>query len=99
MKLMNEIQSETTGEVAKIYVENGQPVEYGQPLFGIKELAVIPSNTDVTRRRSACCEPQSLDVGFCNVHVVKHSQIQKDTDRQSWRDCLSRYLDLQRDGY
>jgi len=37
MKLMNEIQAETTGEVAKIYVENGQPVEYGQPLFGIKK--------------------------------------------------------------
>jgi len=36
MKLMNEIQAETTGTVAKIYVENGQPVEYGQPLFGIK---------------------------------------------------------------
>jgi acetyl-CoA carboxylase biotin carboxyl carrier protein len=36
MKLMNEIQAEMTGEVAKIYVENGQPVEYGQPLFGIK---------------------------------------------------------------
>ena len=36
MKLMNEIQAETTGEVAKIYVENGQPVEYGQPLFGVK---------------------------------------------------------------
>ncbi len=36
MKLMNEIQAETTGEVVKIYVENGQPVEYGQPLFGIR---------------------------------------------------------------
>jgi acetyl-CoA carboxylase biotin carboxyl carrier protein len=36
MKLMNEIQAETGGEVVKIYVENGQPVEYGQPLFGIK---------------------------------------------------------------
>jgi acetyl-CoA carboxylase biotin carboxyl carrier protein len=36
MKLMNEIQSEVTGEVVRIYVENGQPVEYGQPLFGIK---------------------------------------------------------------
>ncbi len=36
MKLMNEIPSEVTGEVVKIYVENGQPVEYGQPLFGIK---------------------------------------------------------------
>lgn len=36
MKLMNEIQAETTGKVVKVYVENGQPVEYGQPLFGIK---------------------------------------------------------------
>ena len=37
MKLMNEIQAEVSGEVVKIYVENGQPVEYGQPLFGIKK--------------------------------------------------------------
>lgn len=37
MKLMNEIQAETSGEVVKVYVENGQPVEYGQPLFGIKK--------------------------------------------------------------
>jgi acetyl-CoA carboxylase biotin carboxyl carrier protein len=36
MKLMNEIQAETSGEVVKIFAENGQPVEYGQPLFGIK---------------------------------------------------------------
>lgn len=36
MKLMNEIQAEIVGEVARIFVENGQPVEYGQPLFGIK---------------------------------------------------------------
>ena len=37
MKLMNEIQAEASGEIAKIYVENGQAVEYGQPLFGIKQ--------------------------------------------------------------
>jgi acetyl-CoA carboxylase biotin carboxyl carrier protein len=37
MKLMNEIQAEASGTVAKVYVENGQPVEYGQPLFGIKK--------------------------------------------------------------
>ena len=36
MKLMNEIQAETSGEAGKIFVENGQPVEYGQPLLGIK---------------------------------------------------------------
>ena len=36
MKLMNEIQAEVSGEISKIYVENGQPVEYGQALFGIK---------------------------------------------------------------
>ena len=37
MKLMNEIQAEVSGTVEKIYVENGQPVEYGQALFGIKK--------------------------------------------------------------
>ncbi len=36
MKLMNEIESDETGEVVRIFVENGQPVEYGQPLFGIR---------------------------------------------------------------
>jgi acetyl-CoA carboxylase biotin carboxyl carrier protein len=33
MKLMNEIESEVTGRIAKILVENAQPVEYGQALF------------------------------------------------------------------
>jgi acetyl-CoA carboxylase biotin carboxyl carrier protein len=33
MKLMNEIESEVTGRIAKILVENAQPVEYGQTLF------------------------------------------------------------------
>jgi acetyl-CoA carboxylase biotin carboxyl carrier protein len=37
MKLMNEIQAEVSGEVVKIYVESGQPVEFGQPLFGIRK--------------------------------------------------------------
>ncbi len=36
MKLMNEIESETAGKVVQILVENGQPVEYGQPLFVIE---------------------------------------------------------------
>lgn len=36
MKLMNEIEADESGEVIKIYAENGQPVEYGQPLFAIK---------------------------------------------------------------
>jgi acetyl-CoA carboxylase biotin carboxyl carrier protein len=36
MKLMNEIESETAGQIVKILVSNGQPVEYGQPLFKIR---------------------------------------------------------------
>ena len=36
MKLMNEIEADETGEIVRIFVENGQPVEYGQPLFGIR---------------------------------------------------------------
>ena len=35
MKLLNEIESEQSGTVKKILVENGQPVEFGQPLFVI----------------------------------------------------------------
>lgn len=37
MKLMNEIQAETIGVVEKVYVENAQPVEYGQPLFDVRK--------------------------------------------------------------
>lgn len=36
MKLMNEIECEYDGTVEEIYVTNGQPVEYGQPLFRIR---------------------------------------------------------------
>lgn len=36
MKLMNEIEAEASGEIVKIYVENGEPVEFGQALFGIR---------------------------------------------------------------
>ena len=35
MKLMNELESEVAGEIVRIYVENGQAVEYGQSLFAI----------------------------------------------------------------
>jgi acetyl-CoA carboxylase biotin carboxyl carrier protein len=33
MKLMNEIESDASGTIKAILVENGQPVEFGQPLF------------------------------------------------------------------
>ncbi len=36
MKLMNEIEAEKAGEIVNILVSNGQPVEYGQPLFKIR---------------------------------------------------------------
>ena len=36
MKLMNEIESEYAGEIVKRLTQNGQPVEYGQPLFAIR---------------------------------------------------------------
>ena len=38
MKLMNEIETRAGGRIAKILVDNGQPVEYGQPLFLIEPL-------------------------------------------------------------
>ena len=36
MKLMNEIEADVAGEIVRIYVENGQPVEYGESLFAIR---------------------------------------------------------------
>ncbi len=36
MKLMNDIESDYDGTIAEVLVENGQPVEYGQPLFRVK---------------------------------------------------------------
>jgi acetyl-CoA carboxylase biotin carboxyl carrier protein len=36
MKVMNEIESDVDGEVVKILADDGQPVEYNQPLFAIK---------------------------------------------------------------
>jgi acetyl-CoA carboxylase biotin carboxyl carrier protein len=38
MKLMNEIESETSGKIVQILLDNGQPVEYGQPLFSIEPM-------------------------------------------------------------
>ena len=37
MKLMNEIESDAEGEIVKIFVEPGQPVEYGQALYALKK--------------------------------------------------------------
>ncbi len=37
MKLMNEIEAEISGVLAKAFVSNGTPVEYGTPLFGIRK--------------------------------------------------------------
>jgi acetyl-CoA carboxylase biotin carboxyl carrier protein len=36
MKLMNEIEAEVAGEVVKVHHENGQPVQYGEPLFDVR---------------------------------------------------------------
>ena len=35
MKILNEIESDKEGTISKILIENGQPVEFGQPLFEI----------------------------------------------------------------
>lgn len=37
MKIMNQVEAERGGVISKIMVENGEPVEYGQPLFIIRE--------------------------------------------------------------
>jgi acetyl-CoA carboxylase biotin carboxyl carrier protein len=37
MKLMNEIESDASGEIVKCLVSNGQPIEFGQPLFSVRQ--------------------------------------------------------------
>ncbi len=37
MKLMNEIEADASGEIARCLVTNGQPIEFGQPLFSIRQ--------------------------------------------------------------
>ncbi len=37
MKLMNEIESDAAGEIVKCLVSNGQPIEFGQPLFSVRQ--------------------------------------------------------------
>jgi acetyl-CoA carboxylase biotin carboxyl carrier protein len=37
MKLMNEIESDAAGEIVKCFVTNGQPIEFGQPLFSVRQ--------------------------------------------------------------
>ena len=73
MKLMNEIESDVAGEVVKIFVENGQPVEYGEPLFGIRASAARSSSP---RSRS----PRG---------VVSPINVPKNSDRQSRRNRLA----------
>jgi acetyl-CoA carboxylase biotin carboxyl carrier protein len=41
MKLMNELEAEVAGQIVRTYVETGQPVEYGQSLFGIEPAGKI----------------------------------------------------------
>ena len=36
MKLMNEIEAETAGEIVAVHLESGQPVQYGEPLFNLR---------------------------------------------------------------
>ena len=37
MKIMNEIKAEVAGTIEKVLIENGEPVEYGQPLFLVRK--------------------------------------------------------------
>ena len=51
MKLMNDIKAEFAGEVAEILAENGQAVEYGQPLFAIRPPSGVPRSSRLASAR------------------------------------------------
>ena len=52
MKLMNEIDSEYDGEIVNVYVESGQPVQYGERLFAIFVPSDVQKNPDRESRRN-----------------------------------------------
>jgi acetyl-CoA carboxylase biotin carboxyl carrier protein len=66
MKLMNEIQAETTGAVKEIYVHNGYPVEYGQPLFKVGR----PDTDDVPEPEASPDEVEVIFVPPKDLHVI-----------------------------
>jgi biotin carboxyl carrier protein len=68
MKLMIEIQAEVTGTLAKIYVENGQPIEYGQPLFGVESVLLPPKAEPVLPPAKA--EPALPEVQTIKSYLV-----------------------------
>ena len=51
---MNEIESEVEGVIVRILVENGHSVEYGEPLFLIEPVNLVPvlSDSDCVRKKS-----------------------------------------------
>ena len=60
MKLMNEIESDYDGEVVAIYVENGQPVQYGERLFAIKVDRDVQEDPDRQPRRDRAARHPGL---------------------------------------
>ena len=73
MKLMNEINAECDGEVVKVYVENGQAVQYGERLFAIKRSALkmfkkILIANRLARSRCASSACRELDIKTVAVY-------------------------------
>ena len=70
MKVFNEIQAEIAGQVAAVLVENGQPVEFGQPLFKVDTRSEVEANVRRVRcrnspsARSADRRASSFDIGW-----------------------------------
>ena len=82
MKLFNEIESEVSGKIVKVLVEDASPVEYDQPLF-LVEPAIDKFNLN---------ENVDSNFGIFNLLIFKlYISVQKNSHCQPWRDCFKGY--------
>ena len=58
MKLMNEIEADAAGEIVKCLVSNGQPIEFGQPLFSIRHVGRMSGVSVVSGVSGASATPR-----------------------------------------
>ena len=93
MKVFNEIPAEVSGQIVAVLVENGEPVEFGQPLF-----KVDPQQIALTARRAAR-DMRSIASAARRLTSTMHSMYKTNPGCQSRRNCAADHPRLPRAGH